>query len=295
MLLNNLYKSCNMNLKEVTNQKILIIGIGWLGLPLALKLKSIGFDVYGTTTTHDKEISLLKNYQLKTQTFELPNKFLTASNSFINFNEMDTIILNTPPQKHQFPDRYIIEEFLSWVKNDLHFKGKIIFISSTSVYGQTQGAVDENSPAIPESIGGHELLLAEKYIQQNFSTYTIIRPGGLIGGMRHPIKFLQGRTNIPHANSHLHLVFRDDLIELIIKSIKLDDPKIINAFSPYNDSKKHYYVKMAQKFSMQPPSYQEFEDASLKYTKIDSGLFEKILGRNARSPEDFEFENELLT
>lgn len=281
-------------MKDVTNQKILIIGIGWLGLPLALKLKSMGLEVFGTTTTHDKELQLQKEFDLKATTFELPKTFLGNGDQSPKFSEADVIILNTPPQKHQFPDRFIIEEFLSWLKNEINFKGKLIFISATSVYGLGQGRVNETSTPKPETIGGFELLSAEHFIEKSFANYTIIRPGGLIGGARHPIKFLQGRSNIPHGDSFLHLIYREDLIDLIINCLAPSAPKLINAFSPYAKSKKEYYLFMAQKFSLPLPSYQEIE-SHLDYTKIESGLFEKILEKAPRPPEDFQYEAELLT
>lgn len=282
-----------MKTEEVTNQKILIVGIGWLGLSLALKLKTSGFQVYGTTTTHDKELRLQQEFGIKTTTFELPHTFLGNRDGFIDFGEVETLILNTPPQKHQFPDRFIIEEFLAWLKNQTAFKGRLIFVSSTSVYGQFQGNVDENTEPVPETIGGLELLSAERFIQTHFNDYTIIRPGGLIGGARHPVKFLQKKTNIPHGESFLHLVFRDDLVHLINTILLGPAPKIINAFSPYSKTKREYYTLMANKFSLTPPVYQEIEN-KLNYTKIDASLFEEVLGFAPRSPEDFIFENELF-
>ena len=36
------------------NNKISIIGLGWLGLALAKKCRSAGMQVYGTTTTKEK-------------------------------------------------------------------------------------------------------------------------------------------------------------------------------------------------------------------------------------------------
>lgn len=286
-----------MKTKEVTNQKILIMGIGWLGLPLALKLKDLGFQISGTTTNHNKKLRLEKEWNIHTSVFELPKKFLDNSEESQNkhfFKDIDTLILNTPPQKHLFPDRYIIEEFLTWLKDEIEFKGKIIFISSTSVYGPNLGAVDEHTPPSPVTIGGYELLSAENFLAKHFLNYCIIRPGGLIGGERHPIKFLQGKTNVAQGNSFLHLVYREDLIDLILKVLNNPAPKIINAFSPYEKTKKEYYIKMAKKFNLTPPEYQ-LVDQKLEYTKIDASLFEKILAKAPRFPEDFEFESELFT
>ena len=43
------------------SKTIAIAGMGWLGQPLAQKLKSLGFKVKGSVTQLDKAISLKKN------------------------------------------------------------------------------------------------------------------------------------------------------------------------------------------------------------------------------------------
>lgn len=283
------------NLKN--NRKILIMGLGWLGLPLALRLRECGYDVCGTTTTHSKELAISFKFNLPTTTFLLPHTFCKSdqhTSFFLDLSKIDTIIFNIPPQKHRTESGYPIEECLNWLKKEIGFKGKLIFISSTSVYGKTLGNVDESSMPQPETISGHELFLSEKFIQNNFDEHNIIRPGGLIGGMRHPIKSLQGKLNLTNGADHLHLVDRDTLVDLIIKSVDEKIPNIINAVLPYNKNKKEYYEFMAQKLGLKKPEYQQLVTREDK-TCISSDLFVKILGRKINSPEEFEFNEELFS
>jgi nucleoside-diphosphate-sugar epimerase len=85
---------------------------------------------------------------------------------------------------------------------------KVIFVSSTSVYGEIpleNVEVEKNS--ITEEIlpnpdtESKQLLEVENKSNTHFKT-TIVRFGGLIGNDRHPIYFLAGRKNIenPDAN-----------------------------------------------------------------------------------------------
>ncbi|MDO1499384.1 hypothetical protein Q2T40_03905 [Winogradskyella maritima] len=68
---------------------------------------------------------------------------------------------------------------------------KIVFVSSTSVYGEIHGEVDEDTPPNPSTESGKQLTEAEKIFKdvKNFET-TIIRFGGLIGPDRHPVTML---------------------------------------------------------------------------------------------------------
>ncbi|MCK6595965.1 MAG: hypothetical protein L6Q33_12265, partial [Bacteriovoracaceae bacterium] len=63
-----------MTLKKLTNQKVMIMGLGWLGLPLALKLQQIGISPIGTTTHIDKKKRIEEAYHIPTHLFELPLK-----------------------------------------------------------------------------------------------------------------------------------------------------------------------------------------------------------------------------
>lgn len=52
------------------NNKISILGIGWLGFPLAKKLIEIGYDVKGSTTSESK-IEVLKTNNIQPFQIEL--------------------------------------------------------------------------------------------------------------------------------------------------------------------------------------------------------------------------------
>ncbi len=283
--------------KEIINKKILIIGLGWLGLPLALNLEKNGHLIFGTTTNQSKEEKIRSRYGLNVTTFLLPNIFYTqntGTRQFPTLSDFDVIVFNVPPQNHKYNSKNSIEECLSWIKYICGFNGKLVFISSTSVYGKNRGLVDELSPISPETIGANELGTLEKYIENNYSHYTIIRPGGLYGGSRHPIKSLQGKENLTNGEDHLHLIDRESLIDLTTLTIETSTPKIINAVLPYDKNKKYYYEFMAKKFNLKKPNYQEGGHL-INTTQINPELFQQVFGRALPSPENFEFSEELLT
>ncbi|MCG3175041.1 MAG: Protein YeeZ [Myxococcota bacterium] len=90
--------------------------------------------------------------------------------------------------KNSSPEAYraVYVEGLAHLLDALRSSGsaaaRVIFTSSTSVYGQHQGEwVDESSPAEPEQSTGRILREAEEILLQRWSNRAILRLGGIYG------------------------------------------------------------------------------------------------------------------
>ena len=89
----------------------------------------------------------------------------------------------------------------------------IHFISSTSVYGDVCGMVDEDTLPSPETLSGEILVLAEKlFTSSNSFQTTVIRFGGLVGPGRDPGRFFAGKENISNGLAPVNLIHLDDCI-----------------------------------------------------------------------------------
>ena len=236
--------------------KISIIGLGWFGLALAQELK-MKHEIIGTTRS-DEKLKNLKNifpevFILNTEM--IPNKIILNA---------DVIIINIPPFKGQ----------LDWLKNWPIPKDKhIIFISSTSVYGQNQLIVNEEISPIPDSVGGKILVEEEEWIQ-SFSHYTIIRFGGLIGPDRHPGKYLSGRTDISGGNHPVNLIQQKDAVSFTIQVIEQKIyGEIFNLIHPSHPSRKNYYQNYCNLNNIPIP---EFLESSESGKLVLSSKVEKI-------------------
>jgi hypothetical protein len=219
----------------------LIIGLGWLGQALADNLTLQGAKVKGT---HRSECNFLSDFVP-----DIPCKIL---------------FLNTPPLLQLSPLDYV-ERLKS------HQAQRIIFISSTSVYGADCGEVDEQSEPCPDTPSGKWLSETEAALRDNLkSKLLIIRSGGLIGGKRHPIFHLQGKKNIPRGNESINLIHRIDLIN-IIKSVP-SDIHLLNAISPHHPKKSDYYTSWANKLNLTPPTFVEGSQTNriITSTHLDS-------------------------
>ena len=226
-----------MDLKKL---KITVVGCGWLGLPLCEALSAVGHEITTTTTTRPKQLSLSKKFNIRLfdVTKDIPDQNLLAS---------EIIIYTVPPIGHQE-----VESFFHIVNPDQ----KIIFISSTSVYGKSDGLIDENSEQNPQSKNGKILKQSEVYLRNHFQNLTIIRPGGLYSEDRHPIYSLQGKTGLTTGDELLHLVHRDDVIEAIKKII--ENQLWAEDFNLVNDlrvKKEVYYTEKAKTLELELPQY----------------------------------------
>lgn len=234
------------------------MGCGWLGFPLAISLIKDGYAVNGSTTSKEK-IPTLKKKGISPFLISLGEQtILGAIDDFLK--GLDVLIINVPPKlRKSNTESYIgkiqvLHKALKQVKPP-----KILFISSTSVYGEINGIVTEETHSKPTTESGKQLLATENlFLNDSELQTTIIRFGGLIGQNRHPIEQLSGKKGLTNGNSYVNLIHLEDCIT-IIKTI-LENRcwgEIFNGVYPYHPFKKEYYKKQALLRNLTPPSYAE--------------------------------------
>jgi UDP-N-acetyl-D-mannosaminuronate dehydrogenase len=129
----------------MSQNKIGIIGCGWLGLPLAKEFVSNNYKVKGSTTTKEK-LEILKNEGIDAYLIDVAEN--SISDSFESFlYELDILIINIPPKIRKDANSNYSEKIKELVKQANKVKN-ILFISSTSVYGSMQGKIDSNTIAL---------------------------------------------------------------------------------------------------------------------------------------------------
>lgn len=244
------------------DKKITLIGRGWLGTPLVAALKNKGYEIFSTSTESDGcdlQFDITKN----------PNPTGLKIN--------DILIYSIPPLGENEA-----ESFFANVPLDQ----KIIFISSTSIYGKNLGEVDENFQVTLETTGSPVLFKTEEYLKKKFSRLTILRPGGLYGNKRHPAFFLAGKTGIKTGQELLHLAHLDDCISAILKIVEMEVwGEDFNVVSDLRIQKKIYYQNICQKLGLVPPEYLDNELSNP--TNIGNEKIKKILKIDFLNPENY--------
>jgi hypothetical protein len=122
-----------------------------------------------------------------------------------------------------------------------NYQGQLIFISSTSVFNEGQGEVNEEDEAIPSATNGKILLRCENYLRSKLDSWLVIRPGGIIGPGRHPATFFKNNV-LPSPLSPLNLIHIRDLSAIIMRAIELKlEREIVHAVQTTNLLKKDFY------------------------------------------------------
>ncbi len=118
-------------------------------------------------------------------------------------------------------------EGLSHVLDVIEVPARLVFTSSTAVYGQSAGErVDEMSPTAPTRFSGEIMLEAEEIVESYSGRGTSIRFGGIYGptrtrlidGVRH------GTIELPSGPQLTNRIHRDDCARAIAHLLKLPDP-----------------------------------------------------------------------
>lgn len=267
--------------------KISILGCGWLGFPLAKNLIEIGFEINGSTTS-DSKLKILKTHSIEPFLIELTEEKIIGNISEF-LNDSTILIIDVPPGLRKDSVDSLGMTFVKKIKNVLPFIEnstieKVIFISSTSVYGDaaTIPLISEDSDLHPDTESGRQLVEVENIfrINRKFKT-TILRFGGLIGEDRNPIKMLAGKSNIANPNAPINFIHQKDCIGIICEIIKqVQNDKIwnetYNAVAPNHPTRAAYYTQKAIELNLSKPEFSETEPSIGKI--ISSEKLEKILG-----------------
>jgi nucleoside-diphosphate-sugar epimerase len=262
------YVLCAMAQKTIS-----VVGCGWLGLPLAKALVQEGHIVKGSTTTPAKLDVLqqagvepfLVSFPENSQKTELA-KLLTA----------EVVVLNLPP-KRTAPEAGDYEKTIQHILDAIPKSNtKVLFVSSTSVYPELNRKVTEqDASASPDA--DSLLLRCEYWVQQATSfKATIVRFGGLMGGSRHPGRFLAGRENLPQPLGPVNMIHLQDCVWILKEIIRQEKWGLtLNACAPSHPSRQAFYTTAAQALGLMPPSFLKEELSNFK--EIDSTLLQQEL------------------
>ena len=138
-----MYKKNLINKIKLKKAKIGIVGLGYVGLPLACIFSQNKFNVSGFDIDKKKITYLKKNKSyikhIKDDELRKIKKFFVVQNNFLKIKEQDIIILclPTPINKFKKPDLSYIQSTLDKI-NKLFKKGQLIILESSTYPGSTK-------------------------------------------------------------------------------------------------------------------------------------------------------------
>jgi nucleoside-diphosphate-sugar epimerase len=226
--------------------KCVIIGLGWLGLPLAKELVASGFSVTGTIRQRivlSDEINLL-NYEPENGISTDLKRALTVA---------DCVVLAFPPNRSSF------EQYASdcvQIAGECSKNTRVLMISSTGVYPEKNGfVVETDTDLLPDTT--NSLLFAERSLATILSDrLTIIRMAGLIGGNRYPVRAMATSGKSYPANELVNVVHQNDAVSCCLHVIKHGHWGItVNCCTSEHPTKKAFYSWMASQLESALPLF----------------------------------------
>ncbi|OAT23434.1 nucleoside-diphosphate-sugar epimerase [Buttiauxella gaviniae ATCC 51604] len=238
-------------------KKVAIVGLGWLGMPLAMSLSARGWQVTGSKTTLDgvdaARMSGIDSYQL-----QLTPELVCDSDDLDALLDADALVITLPARRTGEGDDFYLQAVQEIVDSALaHNIPRIIFTSSTSVYGEAEGSVKETSSLEPVTASGRVLKELETWLHDLPGTSVdILRLAGLVGPERHPGRFLAGKTDVANGAHGVNLVHLEDVISAI--TLLLQAPKgghIYNLCAPAHPTRAEFYSLMARQMNLDAPLF----------------------------------------
>lgn len=210
----------------MSTQKLLIVGQGDIGLPVTNKLTQKNLDVTGLARgeRHD--------YALNNDSAFIQADVLTLhAEQLQGFTHIAIIVTPDEYSTSGYNNSYLaINQHFAKLANDLTTLERIVFISSTGVYGQDNGEwIDEDTvPMMPERGASKVILQAEQALQQGFGDRAIIiRPSGIYGRarlMRLRKAREQQKESMPAAHWSNRIMDRD-LVSIVVNVLTCVAPK----------------------------------------------------------------------
>ncbi|TNE27834.1 MAG: NAD-dependent epimerase/dehydratase family protein [Bacteroidetes bacterium] len=242
-------------------QKISILGCGWLGSALATELIRSGYEVAGSTTSLEK-MSDLSEAGIKPFLIDISS----IDSTIQNFLSAEILIVAITSKN--------IEHFVDLIEClEASQVQKVLFISSTSVYPNTNEVVTESTNTLLSP-----LVEIEQLFTSNPSFHsTILRFGGLFGYDRKPGNFVRSKKRIPNPEGYINFIHRDDCIAIIGEIIKQNAwDEIFNACSDSHPKRRDFYRKEARKIGLDSIEFDE--DSKNEFKIVNSEKLKAHLG-----------------
>lgn len=235
-------------------QKVSILGCGWFGYAFAEELIKRGYSVKGSTTSDEKLIALV-DAGIEPYLIDFSAERQKTNKAFF---DADVLFICIPPKRKSlelgdYPKKIAV------IVNSAEEHTQVVLISSTSIYGDQNTTVDEDSETDPETESGKMVLEAERILKSLLpNRSTIIRFAGLFGPNREPARFFAGKTNIPNGLAPVNMIHQKDAVGIACEIIEQDAfGRTYNACAPKHPTKIEFYTKASLDSGLENPTFLE--------------------------------------
>ena len=235
----------------MSKKNVCIIGGGFIGKPLAERLKSLEYHVTVMMSSEKRREEFI-SLEISTRIARV------GADAVLTFSDKPEILVlaypigarNIEKNEHLLQVQWIAEAF------PVESLEQVILTSSTSVYPDGLGLVDESCVVRPSDHGRIQLEYEEALFEIYGQKLTVFRLAGLVGANRNPGKFLAGQVNLPNPDSPVNMVHQTDVVRFIVASILEEvQGEVFNLCHNDHPSRAEYYTKTAQTLGLEAPTF----------------------------------------
>lgn len=251
--------------------RVLIVGCGYVGLPLGAELLRQGHEVFGIRRSADG-MELVKAAGIQPIIADISKPADLASLP----GPIDWVVHCAATGGGTVEDyRAVYVEGLKNLVAALAGKGvkKLVYTSSTGVYGQTDGSVvKETSPAEPQAATARVLVEAEQILtaaaRDQKLPGVILRVAGIYGpGRGHYFKqYLKNEARIVGKGERiLNMIHRDDLVGVILAALRSGRAgEIYNAVDDEPVAEIHFFRWLSETLGKWLPPFATPEETAAR-------------------------------
>lgn len=211
------------NLAHAKASRYLIIGQGDIGLAVTNKLAEQGKSVVGLARR------AREHYELHPEAgFVQADALMLSAAQIEDVTRLVVIVTPDNYQAENYKNTYLgIAKQIAALEKQLPKLERVVFISSTGVYGQDNGEwIDETvSPSLPKRAGSKYILQTEQTLQAAYGKRAIvIRPSGIYGKQRlmRVRKAQESDKPAMSADAWTNRVMDSDLVNIVVQVLTRD-------------------------------------------------------------------------
>ena len=266
---------------------ISILACGWLGQPLALQLQDAGHTVMATCRSAAKQQEL-QDLGIRTELYNLGDNLNSdALNAVL---QAEVLVLNIPPGARHIQADFYCAQMCNLVEQARQSgTQKLLFISTTAVYGDADGEMTEQSPCLattPSALAHQQI---EQRVQDVFGNHgAVLRLAGLVGQKRHPAHYLAGKTALSEPLHAVNLIHQYDVIQAIQAILRLPHlGQVFHLAAHEHPTRETYYQWACDQLGLPRPSF-EHSLASTGGKRINASWTCDKLGLQLRYPSPYD-------
>lgn len=240
-----------MNTHSVSTPDVSILGMGYLGRPLAQKFYENGSRVAAIKRSYTSDDV---NLPITLDVFDLNGDGTFHDALWQHHLDKPVWICLLPPSAlDHYADTLGQWTALAETAGVQH----LVFTSSTSVYGEHVRECDETAPPDPQTESARRILAVEKRLLESSVPHVdILRLGGLYCAERHPVSRLLEKRNIPGGNRPVNIVHRDIAVDALFQTaFNPKGKRIRNIVEARHPTRREFYTEEAAKLGLPAPDF----------------------------------------